>query len=200
MNKVRVNRRDLMREQLAHHAARLIAEGGITDYAFAKRKAARQMGAADTQHLPSNEEVEAALRSFRTLYQSASHPGVLRQLRQEALSAMRLLASFHPYLTGSVLDGTAGEQSDINLQVYSYDEKSVMMLLLKHNLPFEGGEWQVHLMGREQSVPCFSLQSESGVTIHVAVLPENAKYSGSRKTDTCADIAAVETLLLGGKA
>jgi len=46
-------KRDLMREQLAHQAAKLMAEGGITDHASAKRKAARQLGAADTQHLPA---------------------------------------------------------------------------------------------------------------------------------------------------
>jgi len=39
------NRRDLMREQLAHQAAKLMAEDGITDHAYAKRKAARQLGA-----------------------------------------------------------------------------------------------------------------------------------------------------------
>lgn len=186
-----------MREQLAHHAARLMAEGGITDYAFAKRKAAKQMGAADTQHLPSNEEVEAALRSFRMLYQSSSHPEVLRHLRQEALTAMRLLQPFSPYLTGSVLDGTAGEHSDINLIVYSDDEKALMMYFLKNNISFEGGEWRVHLMGREQSVPSFSLQSEDGIPIHIAVLPENARFGGIRKPETHADIAAVEALLAG---
>ena len=186
-----------MREQLAHHAARLMAEDGITDYAFAKRKAAKQMGAADTQHLPSNHEVDEALRSFRKLYQSDIHPDILRQLRQQALTAMRLLQPFQPYLTGSVLNGTAGEQSDINLLIYSDDEKAVMMFLLKHDLPFEGGEWRVHLMGREQTVPSFTLKTESGVPIHIAVLPENARHSGSRKPETHADVAAVEGLLGG---
>lgn len=195
MNKDRPHRRDLMREQLAHHAARLMAEDDITDYAFAKRKAAKQMGAADTQHLPSNEEVETALRSFRALYQSESHPLILRQLREQALDAMRLLSPFHPYLTGSVLNGTAGEQSDINLSIYSDDEKSVLMFLLKHNLPFVGGEWNVHLMGREKTVPSFTLNTETGVPLHIAVLPENARHSGSRKPETHADVAAVEALL-----
>ncbi|MDH4285718.1 MAG: hypothetical protein OEV35_10410, partial [Gallionellaceae bacterium] len=65
MAKERSHRRDLMREQLAHHAARLMAEDGITDYAFAKRKAARQMGAEDSHHLPSNQQVDEALRSYR---------------------------------------------------------------------------------------------------------------------------------------
>lgn len=184
-----------MREQLAHQAARLMAEDGITDYAFAKRKAARQMGASDTQHLPSDDEVEAALRSFRLLYQRESHPAILHQLREEALNVMRLLEPFHPYLTGSVLDGTAGARSDINLSIYSDDEKAVVMFLLKNNLPFESGEWRIHLMGRQQTMPSFTLQTESGVPVHIVVLPENARHSGSRKPGHFADEAALKKLL-----
>ena len=184
-----------MREQLAHHAARLMAENGITDHAFAKRKAAKQLGAPDTQHLPSNEEVDQALRSFRMLFQREHHPVILKQLREQALAAMRLLEPFHPYLTGSVLDGSAGEQSDINLTVYSDDVKAVMMFLLKHKVEFESGEWRAHLMGRLQTLPSFTLLSETGVQVHMAVLPENARHSGSRKPESHADIAAVARLL-----
>jgi len=187
--------RDLMREQLAHHAARLMAENGITDHAFAKRKAAKQLGAPDTQHLPSNEEVDQALRSFRMLFQHEHHPVILNQLREQALAAMRLLETFHPYLTGSVLDGSAGEQSDINLTVYSDDVKAVMMFLLKHKVEFESGEWRTHLMGRIQTLPSFTLLSETNVPVHIAVLPENARHSGSRKPESHADIAAVARLL-----
>src|SRR5512139_438701 len=169
MSRNHTPKRDLMREQLAHQAARLMAESGITDHAFAKRKAAKQLGASDTQHLPSNQEIDVALRSFRALYQHEHHPSVLRQLREQALDTMRMLEPFHPYLTGSVLDGSAGEQSDINLTVFSDDEKAVMMFLLKHNTPFESGEWRVHLMGRQQVLPSFTLESETGTPVHVAV-------------------------------
>ena len=189
--------RDLMREQLAHQAARLMAENGITDHAYAKRKAAKQLGAADTQHLPSNQEVDQALRSFRALFQQEHHPIVLSLLREQALSAMRLLAPFSPYLTGSVLEGSAGEQSDINLSVYSDDMKAVMMFLLKHKVEFEIGEWRTQLMGRMQTLPSFTLQSKTRVPVHIAVLPENARHSGSRKTESHADIAAVEKLVSG---
>lgn len=187
--------RDLMREQLAHHAARLMAENGITDHAFAKRKAAKQLGAPDTQHLPSNQEVDQALRSFRALFQHEHHPAILLQLRQQAVAAMRLLEPFHPYLTGSVLDGSAGEQSDINLSVYSDDAKAVMMFLLKHKVEFESGEWRTQLMGRLQTLPSFTLLSETNVPVHVAVLPENARHSGSRKPESHADIEAVKKML-----
>jgi len=195
MSKENVHKRDLMREQLAHQAAKLMAEGGITDHAFAKRKAARQLGAADTQHLPSNQEVDEALHSYRALYQHDSHPGILRQLREEALAAMRLLAEFNPYLTGSVLSGTAGVHSDINLMLFSDDAKAVLLFLLKHNLEFEDGEWIVRIGGHEETVPSYTMTADSGMQTHIIVLPENARYSGSRHPETHADIAAVEALL-----
>ncbi len=187
--------RDLMRVELAHQAAKLIAEDGITDFALAKRKAARQLGAEDTRHLPSNNEVETALHSYRALYQHDRHPAVLQQLRSEALDSMRVLASFNPYLTGSVLSGTAGEYSDINLMLFSDDAKAVLLFLLKNKLEFEDGEWRVKISGHEEVVPSYTLTGESGVQIHIVVLPENARHSGSRHPETHATIAAVEALL-----
>ncbi len=184
-----------MREQLAHQAAKLMAEDGITDHAFAKRKAAKQLGASDTQHLPSNDEIDTALRSFRLLFQSEIHPHVLRELREEALSNMLLFAEFHPYLTGSVLSGLAGEQSDINIMLFSDDEKSVLLFMLKQKIDFESGEWKIKISGHEEFVPSYALTGESGTQIHVMVLPENARFSGSRHPETHADIAAVKALL-----
>lgn len=195
MAKDRTDKRDLMRAQLAHHAARLMAEDGITDIIFAKRKAARQLGAEDTQHLPSNHEVEEALHSYRALYQSNSHPNILRLLREDALDIMRRLAEFHPYLTGSVLSGTAGTESDINLMLFSDDAKAVLLFLLRHKIDFEDGEWRVHLNGREETVPSYTLTGETGAQIHIVVLPENARYSGMRHPETHADISAMEALL-----
>ncbi|MDD2686021.1 MAG: hypothetical protein PHY62_07675 [Gallionella sp.] len=189
-------RRDQMREQLAHLAAKLMAEDGITDHAFAKRKAAKQLGAADTQHLPSNQEVDEALHSYRSLYQHNSYPNILRQLREDAVSTMRLLAEFHPYLTGSVLSGSAGAQSDVNLMLFSDDAKAVLLFLLKHKIEFEDGDWHVRIGGREEIVPSYTLSSESGIQTHIVVLPENARFSGSRHPETHADIAAVEALLV----
>lgn len=195
MTKLNHPRRDLMREQLAHHAAKLIAKDGIVDFAFAKHKAARQLGAADTQHLPSNQEIEEALHSYRLLFQHDSHPKILRQLREEALAAMRLLEQFHPFLTGSVLSGTAGEQSDINLRIFSDDAKAVLLFLLKQKIQFDDGEWRTQVGGQEESVPSYTLSNESGALIHIIVLPENARYNGSRHPETFADIETVAKLL-----
>jgi hypothetical protein len=51
-------------------------------------------------------------------------------------------------------------------------------------------------MGRQQDIPSFTLQSETNVPVHIAVLPENARHSGSRKPDSHADIDSVKKLLL----
>lgn len=197
MSKEHSHKRDLMREQLAHQAAKLMAEDGITDHGYAKRKAAKQLGASDTQHLPSNQDVDEALHTYRKLYQRESHPVILHQLRAEALNTMRLLAEFNPYLTGSVLSGTAGAQSDINLMLFSDDEKAVLLFLLKRNIEFEDGEWRVRFGGHEETVPSYTLTAESGVQTHIIVLPENARHSGARHPETHADIASVEALLAG---
>ncbi|MBU0689157.1 MAG: hypothetical protein KJ850_06410 [Gammaproteobacteria bacterium] len=195
MRKPIVPHRDLMRAQLAHQAAKLMADGNITDHALAKRKAAHQLGADDTHHLPSNEEIDLALQQYRALYLHEEHSSILRSLRQEALANMQQLAQFHPYLTGSVLSGSAGVNSDINLMLYSDDAKAVLLLLLKNKIEFESGEWRQRISGREESVPSYTLTAASGIQTHIVVLPESARFSGSRHPKTHADTAAVEALL-----
>src|SRR5689334_10365574 len=111
------------RSRIAHRAARLMAEDGIEDYAVAKRKAARQAGVGDARALPTNEEIDAALRTHHTLYGGAEHAERLRSLRLQALDVMRDLERFNPYLTGSVLSGSAGKYADINLQLYTDNGK-----------------------------------------------------------------------------
>src|SRR6267378_5555765 len=99
------NRQTAMRTRIAAAAARIMAEDGVDDFALAKRKAARQLGALDTQALPSNDEIEAELRAYRALYQADDHPRLIGELRRIALDAMQALEQFNPYLTGPVLKG-----------------------------------------------------------------------------------------------
>ena len=124
------------RQLLAEACARLIANDGITDYAVAKRKAVRQLGCDDTRNLPTNEEVDEALRAYRQIYQSDSHPQVLQALRRRARELMLRLAEFEPWLTGPVLSGSAGEFSDIELLVLTDDPKEVEFYLLNAGIEY----------------------------------------------------------------
>ena len=67
------NRQNGMRAAIAAAAARIMAEDGIDDYAMAKRKAARRLGAPETESLPANEEIASALRAYQLLYQADEH-------------------------------------------------------------------------------------------------------------------------------
>lgn len=157
-----------MRERIAHQAARIIAEDGLQSYASAKHKAARQIGAPDTRNLPNNDEVERALRDYQSLYQRDEQSVRLRQLRQQALGAMRLLEPFNPYLTGSVLIGTATRHSDINLQLFTDSAKEVELFLLARQVPYKTSEKHLHFGGEERSLPVFTLldgPAEINVTV-----------------------------------
>lgn len=146
-----------MRDWIAQAAARLIAEDGVQDYALAKRKAARQLGVPETHSLPSNSEVQQALRSHQALYQKDEQSLRLKCLRTEALSAMHLLERFNPYLTGSVLTGTATRFSDINLQLFTDVPKALELFLINRSIPYDTAEKRFRLNDELLSVPTFTL-------------------------------------------
>src|SRR3990172_1777296 len=95
MPKEQKSKQQQMRARIATVAARIMAEDGIEDFATAKRKAARQLGAGDTQSLPNNDEVEAELRMYQSLYQGDEQRERVRYLRSQALAAMEQLAQFN---------------------------------------------------------------------------------------------------------
>jgi len=157
-----------MRARIAAAAARVMAEDGVEDFALAKRKAARQLGAEDTQSLPKNEEVEAELRAYQALYQGEEQRDRIQYLRERALEAMRLLSRFHPYLAGAVLAGTAGRYCDIDLQLFTDDSKEVELFLLNHNIPYDISDLRRFAGGRVRAVPVLKLEWQ-GVPVNLAI-------------------------------
>lgn len=128
------------RSSIASTAARLIAEDGITDYAFAKRKAARNLGLPDTVAMPDNAEVEEELRIYLRLFQGNEQSERIGRLRRHAARLMALLADYSPYLTGSVLEGTAGRYAEIDIQLFADSAKEVEIFLLNHQIDYEHRE------------------------------------------------------------
>jgi hypothetical protein len=149
-----------MRQRIAAAAARLMAEDGIDDFALAKRKAARQLRAPETEALPTNDEVEAELEAYRSLYQADEHPELLAELRRIALDAMRAFEHFSPYLTGPVLKGTAGPYAEIELQLFPESPKDVEIFLLEQHIPFSTREGRRFSGDRAHAVSVFTLNWE----------------------------------------
>ena len=157
------------RSRIAHLAARLMAEDGIEDYAAAKRKAARQAGVSDTRQLPTNDEIDAALRTHQTLYGGDAHVTRLRELRLHALEVMGDLERFNPYLTGSVLSGNAGKYADINVQLYTDNGKGVELYLIERGIGYRAGQRRLWCGGEARTVPAFTVD-DGGVEIDIVVL------------------------------
>ncbi|MFN0314460.1 MAG: UDP-N-acetylmuramate--alanine ligase, partial [Burkholderiales bacterium] len=110
--------KEQMRERIAHQAARIIAEDGVTDFGAAKRKAARQLGAPGSRNLPGNEEIESALIRYQALYHAGEHQDRLASLRALARDSMRLFEHFRPQLVGGLVTGSIGRHSGIQLHLY----------------------------------------------------------------------------------
>jgi predicted nucleotidyltransferase len=146
MMSVRHSTRDRqMRQRIAQEAARLIVSEGIRDYLVAKRKAAVRLGAPDTQNLPRNIEVEVELAAYQRLFQEQEQPLHLQALRMAAAEAMRFFERYDPRLTGSVLSGTAGEHSDINLHLFAESPEEVTLFLMESQVPFEESQRRLRL-------------------------------------------------------
>lgn len=187
----------LLREAIAQAAARLIAEDGLHDYALAKRKAARRLGVSERQQLPNNDEIDAAVRAYREVFQTDTHPELLRTLREIAADVMERLARYRPQLTGSVLNGTAGPESDINLLLFADSDKDVEIDLLNRGIPFDTGERKRTLRGEVRRVPVLSVFVDDTV-VNLEVLEPRDRSDRPRQNGhraERADLEAVRALL-----
>jgi len=184
-----------MRRSIASLAARLMAEDGIADYALAKRKAARQLGAPDSEALPNNAEIETELRTYLALYQGEEQRERLRQLRAAALAAMGLLADYKPYLTGSVLDGTAGRHASIELEIFCESAKEVEIFLLNQRIDFSQLEPQRGVQGAPQVRLQFELDAAPVTLCIFDTLAERVKRRSLLRNKARARADAVAALM-----
>lgn len=164
-----------LRQLVAQQAARMMAEEGIADYAFAKRKAARQLGMEDAHCLPGNAEIESELRIYQGIYHGEEHAASLHQLRADALATMRLLERFDPHLTGAVLDGTAGRHAETEVHLFADSDKEVEIFLLNNEIPYQTGERSYQCGSERRKVPVFTLEGPSGPIRLSIFAPEDAR-------------------------
>ena len=166
-----------VRASIASAAARLMAEDGITDFHLAKRKAARQLGLPEHTAFPDNAEVEAELKAYRLLYQDEEHALMLDAMRHTALELLELLADFRPYLTGSVLDGTAGEHSHIDILIYADSAKEVEIFLLNRGLDV------THLEPRNERAEAVLQLETDTVDANLVIMPPHLERVSLKHRD-----------------
>lgn len=204
-----ITSRQQLRQLIAQRAAQMMADEGIADYAYAKKKAGRQLGVVDANCLPTNAEVEQEIKLYHEIYHSEDQPENLRELRSNALQIMQLLDKFHPHLTGPVLDGTAGRYAETHIFLYADSLKDVEIFLLNRQLPYETSEKAYRLHNDKRSpdrkgherkkTPVLTLEGTLG-PIKLSVFDFDdmrtaTKHAGNGGNTPKADIAEVQALL-----
>ena len=186
------SRSGTLRREIAALAARMMAEDGISDFGFAKRKAARQLGAVDSEVLPNNAEIEVELRAWQALYQDEEQPQRLFEMRSAAVDIMRLLEDFRPYLTGGALDGTAGRYSELEIDLYPESAKEVEIFFLNHDVAYEHREPRRPAPDAPEAILTFDWDD---LPVRLSIYPASAERRGRRSQER-ARLAQVEALLL----
>lgn len=188
-----------MTSEIAATAARLVVEEGL-EYGPAKRRAASQLNSGRAP-LPSNDELEDAVREYIELFCEDTQPAELRALRSLALVWMERLAGFRPYLCGAVWHGTATRLSDISIQLFCDDSKSAEIALIDHRVPYEPAT-VTGFRGAPVEALSFASQSpELGLAVGVHLMVYDLDdLRGALKPDSKGrsprgDIAAVRHLL-----
>lgn len=168
---------DRQLQLIAYTAARLMAEQGIADFNAAKRKAIQTLGLPNNAKLPGNADVEAQLRAYQRIFQNDEHTQRLRRLRQTARDVMARLQDFTPYLAGAVLDGSAGRQAEIDIQLFADSAKDVEIFLLNQQVTY------AHREPRSERAEAVLTILHEAAPINLVVYPRNAERITARMRD-----------------
>jgi hypothetical protein len=185
-------------EEIAAAAAHLVVDEGM-EYAAAKKKAAR--GLAPRAELPSNEQLEDAVREHIALFCADTQPAELRAMREVALRWMGRLADYRPHLSGAVWRGTATRLSAVHMDLYCDDPKAAEIALINAGVDYDSGD--LPRPGREPlivlTVAEKSRELNDLVTVHL-MLHDADDQRGALKPDARGrswrgDTQALERLL-----
>ena len=125
-----------IRQVIAAEAARIMSTQALFNYRTAKQKAAERLGIEIRTSMPSNAEVESALRAYQGFYGGQQHIQHLQKLRETALKVMHSLEAYSPRLVGPVLEGTANEFARVSLHVFNDPPDEIVIHLLDKGLVF----------------------------------------------------------------
>ena len=197
-----------MRQLIAQKAAQMMAEDGINDFGYAKKKAGKQLGVSEASVMPTNAEIEEEIRLYHEIYNADEQPIELEKLRKTALMTMQLFERFNPHLTGSVLDGSAGKFSQTNIHLFADSAKDVEMFLLNQQIPFESSEKSYRVSDKpskdkkekvRKTVPVFTLETELGLQKLSVFDVDDMRVAVKRTVDggnaERLDIAGVQAIL-----
>jgi len=130
------NAKNTLGQRISWEAARILAEGCAKNYLNAKTKAVHHLNLPADTRLPSNLEVELALKEHVALFDHEDHETRLRKAREQALEIMLFLEAFGPRLVGPVLKGMLTPGSSIQIHVFADTPEEISFVLDDHRIPY----------------------------------------------------------------
>ncbi len=163
---------EVLREQLAQEAARLIVDHGMHDYGQAKRKAALRFGVRESSALPSNSEIESSVIERQRIFDPDLHQRRVIAMWRLAVEIMEFLFEFQPRLVGPVLAGTVTDNSPLELHVFTESPEAVLNELEAQGINSRDCQRRYRVNGQGISIiPGFRFSRESE-RVHVIVFSE----------------------------
>lgn len=192
------------RLDVAAEAARIMATEGQKNFRAAKQKAALRLGMSSRLALPSNKEIESALRDYLGFFGGEQHSRHLGVLRDTALFVMRKLESFYPRLVGPVLEGTADSHSCISLHLFSDPPEAVASHLNEQGVNYRMEQRRIRWHdGNHRQIPLLVTEANS-VVIELALfnhidLRQSPPSPVDGRPQKRASVNEVECLLEGSR-
>lgn len=150
------------RLQVAAEAARILAEKGAGDFGMAKKKAAARLAIDSKTGLPTNEEVEQALKDHLQIFQSKTLAERVAKHRRIAVKAMEFLEVFSPRAVGNIVTGIIPPHSAVQLHVRADDPEQVALTLIHNDIPFDQSSRRLRFGGdRYQNTPICRFTADS---------------------------------------
>ena len=110
---------DLQRQQICDTAARIIHEDGIRDYHKAKIRACQTLHIKTNALLPTNEEIELAVKRRVQLFTRPTGPDKLQIQLSVAADMLNILHAYHPRATGTLFSGIQLKNMPVEIHAFS---------------------------------------------------------------------------------
>lgn len=129
--------------QIAHIAAKILADEGINDYLLAKQRAVQRLHLPENSALPKNAVVHQCLASHLEIFDKNGLAKRQVKFRRLAIQIMEMLEAFQPLVVGSIVDGVITKTSRLQIHVFAPTAEDVAVVLIDQNIPYELTEQKI---------------------------------------------------------
>ena len=131
-----------------------------------------------------SDVLESAVRETWATFKPRNHESLLHEKRLCALKALRLLTPFDAWLCGAVLNGCAGPETSIRIEVFEDDAKSVLLFLLDAGIDAQAIDDEPSPVGKQDLTLGFLLKNDicgDFEAIRIEIFPKHFKSRNPRK-------------------